>query len=363
MLDFSDAQLGRLFLPKLIDLARKAIDQLGRPLILMEVCGTHTVAISRSGLRSLLADHMELRSGPGCPVCVSDQSDIDRIIALARVPGVIIATFGDMVRVPGTESSLEKERALGARVEICYSPREALSIAKGNPKNEVIFVGVGFETTMPAIALTIAEAEKQGLSNFTVLSIHKRVPPAMEVLLNDPELRIDGFILPGHVCTITGRKVFDFISSEYCIPAVIAGFEATDIMQAIYLLLHQIIRGEAKTTIGYTRLVHEDGNEKARMIIDEFFESADAPWRGFGSIPGSGMALRAIHQRFDAVRKFPIEVPPSSPPEGCACGEVLRGKFKPRDCPLFGEVCTPSTPVGPCMVSSEGACAAYYQYE
>jgi len=224
-------------------------------------------------------------------------------------------------------------------------------------------VGVGFETTMPAIASTIAEAERQALNNFTVLSIHKRVPPAMRVLLDDPELRIDGFILPGHVCTITGRKVFDFISSEYRIPAVIAGFEATDIMQAIYLLLQQIIQGEAKTTIGYTRLVHEDGNEKARMIIDEFFESADAPWRGFGSIPGSGMALRAIHQQFDAARKFPIEVPQSSPPEGCACGEVLRGKFKPQDCPLFGEVCTPSTPVGPCMVSSEGACAAYYQYE
>ncbi|OPY82000.1 MAG: Hydrogenase expression/formation protein HypD [Syntrophorhabdus sp. PtaU1.Bin153] len=362
MIAFSDAHLGRIFLPKLIDLAHKTTDRLGRPLILMEVCGTHTVAISRSGLRSLLADHMELRSGPGCPVCVSDQSDIDRIIALARLPGVIMATFGDMVRVPGTESSLEKERALGARVEICYSPREALSLARDNPKNEVIFVGVGFETTMPAIALTIAEAQKLGLNNFTVLSIHKRVPPAMKVLLDDPELRVDGFILPGHVCTITGRRVFDFISSEHHIPAVIAGFEPTDVMQAIYLLLQQITRREAKTTIGYTRLVHEEGNEKARMFIDEFFEPVDAPWRGFGSIPESGMALRTIHQRFDAASRFPIEAPPSSPPEGCACGEVLRGKFKPPDCPLFGEVCTPSTPVGPCMVSSEGACAAYYQY-
>lgn len=363
MLDFSNAHLGRLFLPKLIDLARKATDQLGRPLVLMEVCGTHTVAISRSGLRSLLADHMELRSGPGCPVCVSDQSDIDRIIALARLPGVIMATFGDMVRVPGTGSSLEKERALGARVEVCYSPREALSLACNSPDKEIIFLGVGFETTMPAIALTIAEAERQGLNNFTVLSIHKRVPPAMKVLLDDPELRIDGLILPGHVCTITGRKVFDFISSKYRIPAVIAGFEPADIMQAIYLLLEQIARGEARTTIGYTRLVHENGNEKARMIIDEFFEPVDAPWRGFGPIPGSGMALRAIRRQFDAARKFPVEIPPSSPPEGCACGQVLRGKRKPGDCPLFGEACTPSAPVGPCMVSSEGACAAYYRYE
>jgi hydrogenase expression/formation protein HypD len=361
--DFSNTEIGRKLLPKVIDLARHVTNRLGRPLVLMEVCGTHTVAISKSGIRSILAAHMELRSGPGCPVCVTDQNDIDTIVELSKIPGIIIATFGDMVRVPGTYSSLEKERALGATIEICYSPHDAIALAIQHPEQEIIFLGIGFETTIPTIALMLAAAIKQNVRNLSVFSVHKIIPPAMHVLLNDPELHIDGFILPGHVCTITGRRALDFISSEYYIPAVIAGFESIDIIQAIYLLLKQISAGESRTEIGYTRLVKETGNVKAQDMISGFFEPVDAPWRGFGSIPGSGLSLKANFAQYDTSQRFPVKVAKSLPPEGCSCGEVLRGKFKPKDCPLFGGACTPSTPVGPCMVSTEGACAAHYEYE
>jgi hydrogenase expression/formation protein HypD len=360
--DFSNTVIGRRLLPKVINLAKQVTNRLGRPLILMEVCGTHTVAISKSGIRSILAAHMELRSGPGCPVCVTDQSDIDTIVELSKIPGIIIATFGDMVRVPGTYSSLEKERALGATIEICYSPHDAIAFATQYPAREIIFLGVGFETTIPTIALMLAAAIKRNVRNLSIFSVHKIIPPAMYVLLNDPELHIDGFILPGHVCTITGRRVFDFLSSEYHIPAVIAGFELIDMIQAIYLLLKQISAGESRTEIGYTRLVHEEGNAKALDMINEYFQPVDAPWRGFGSIPGSGLSLKANFAQYNASQRFPVKVSKSLPPKGCSCGEVLRGKFKPNDCPLFGGACTPSTPVGPCMVSTEGACAAYYQY-
>lgn len=358
-----DLELSKQILKKVIKLAQIVEDTLGRHIILMEVCGTHTTAISKSGLRNILASHMELRSGPGCPVCVTDQTDIDRILEMARIPDVVIATFGDMVRVPGTHSSLERERAQGAQVEIFYSPHEAVVYAAQHQDREIIFLGVGFETTIPVIALSIAEAKKQGIKNYSVLSVHKLVPPVMRALLKDSELHIDGFILPGHVCTITGRKVFDFIASEYNIPAAIAGFEPADIMQAIYILLEQILHNEAHTVNGYARLVHEDGNKKAQDIMGEFFQTIDASWRGFGLVPESGLALRKGFSHYDAATRFPVEIPCSPPPEGCSCGEVLKGKLNPNECPLFAETCTPSNPVGPCMVSSEGACAAYYQYE
>lgn len=361
--DFSNSVLSKKLIAKVIKLAQEVASQLGRSLVLMEVCGTHTVAISKSGIRSILEPHMELRSGPGCPVCVTDQSDIDTIVEIAKIRGVTVATFGDMVRVPGTYSSLEKERALGATIQICYSPHDAIALAIQHPEQEIIFLGVGFETTIPTIALMLAAAIKQNVRNLSVFSVHKIIPPAMHVLLKDPELHIDGFILPGHVCTITGRRAFDFISSEYYIPAVIAGFESIDIIQAIYLLLKQISAGESRTEIGYTRLVHEENNVKAHELVTEFFTPIDVSWRGFGPIPGSGLALKAKYKNYDASQRFSVTIPKSLPPEGCSCGEVLRGKFKPKECPLFGGACTPSTPVGPCMVSTEGACAAYYLYE
>ncbi len=361
--NFPDPAWGKQILQKLIPLAQKVTQQLGRPVVFMEVCGTHTTAISRAGLRSLLSGLVELRSGPGCPVCVTDQRELDRIIALTRQPGVVIATFGDMLRVPGTCSSLEEERARGASVEIFYSPAEAVAFAARHPQKEVVFLGVGFETTAPAIALSIAAAKKEGLPNYSVFSVHKLVPPVMKVLLSDPGLSLDGFLLPGHVSTITGRKAFDFIAADYHVPAVIAGFEVVDILEAIYLLLGQILNGPPRVVNGYARLVREEGNRRAKEVMSAFFEPEDAFWRGFGLVGQSGLGLRKEYSFYDAAARYPGEVPEASPPKGCACGEVLKGKITPGSCPLFAKRCTPLNPVGPCMVSSEGACAAYYHYE
>jgi hydrogenase expression/formation protein HypD len=359
-----DPALGKRILSRLIPLAQDAALHLGRPVILMEVCGTHTMAIARSGLRSLLAGSLELRSGPGCPVCVTSQGDIDRIIALAAGrPDLVIGTFGDMLRVPGTNSSLEQERARGARVEIFYSPAEAVAFAAEHPQDEVVFLGVGFETTAPAVALSVAAAGSRGLKNYSVLSFHKTVPIVLENLLSDPELRIDGLLLPGHVCTVTGRKAFDFVAKKYNVPAVVAGFEPVDLMAAVYLLLKQIISGRAETINGYPRLVREEGNNKAKEIIKEYFKPVNVHWRGFGMVPQSGLALQESFSFYDAAVRFPVDVPESPPPRGCACGDVLKGKIASFDCPLFARRCTPLQPVGPCMVSTEGACAAYYQYE
>jgi hydrogenase expression/formation protein HypD len=357
-----EVALGKEILPQLILLAQKAARQLGRLPVFMEVCGTHTMVIARSGLRSLLAGYLELRSGPGCPVCVTGQEDIDRVILLARQPSVVIATFGDMLRVPGTISSLEQERACQARVKIAYSPAEAVTYAAEHPENTVVFLGVGFETTAPAIALSIAAAKNQGLSNYTVLSLHKLVPPVIKALLNDPETGVDGFLLPGHVATIIGREAFDFVAAGYRVPAVIAGFEPVDIMIAIYLLLKQILSGQAQTINGYPRLVQEKGNKKAKAIIKEYFELADVTWRGFGPVPQSGLRFKELYSLYDAATRYPLTVPFSSPPKGCACADVLKGKINSPACPLFADACTPLKPLGPCMVSSEGSCAAYYQY-
>jgi len=349
-------------LQKVIELCQALIPAKDRKIVLMEVCGTHTTAISKSGLRSLLSPYLELLSGPGCPVCVTDQDDIDRIVELTRHPQVVVATFGDMIRVPGTHSSLEKERAKGAAVEIFYSPHEAVTYAENHPDKEIVFLGVGFETSAPAIAMSMITAQDRKINNYSVLSFHKLVPPAMRVLLNDPEFSVDGFILPGHVAAIIGRKAFDFISTEYRLPAVIAGFESLDILDAIYILLHQLKDKRAQTLIGYTRLVHEEGNRLAQEIMERCFEPVDDVWRGFGPIPHSGLSIRKEFARFDAKIKFPIKVVPSASPKGCSCGDILKGKMKPMECRLYAKACTPSTPVGPCMVSSEGACSAYYQY-
>jgi hydrogenase expression/formation protein HypD len=352
----------RQLLDEVTRLADEAALKLGRTLRLMEVCGTHTTAISRNGLRSLMADRVEFRSGPGCPVCVTDQYDIDRIVALARVPGVVVATFGDMVRVPGTLSSLEKERARGATVEVFYSPHDAVTYAAGHPGEEVVFLGVGFETTAPVVGLSIEETDRQGLNNYSVFSVHKRVPPAIDALLGQGGTGVDGFILPGHVCAITGRTVFDFISSRYGLPAVVTGFEDSDILKGLSLLLSRIISGKAETMNGYGRLVRDEGNRKAQEALSRYFEPVSAPWRGLGLIPESGLAIRPGYARFDASLRFPLTVPYASPPEGCSCGAILKGTMEPADCPLFAHSCTPACPVGPCMVSSEGACAAHYRY-
>ena len=360
---FRDPAIGRGLLEKVIGRAQDVREKLGRPAVFMEVCGTHTVAISRAGLRSILGEYLELRSGPGCPVCVTDYADIDRMVAFASLPGVTVGTFGDMMRVPGSRTSLERQRAAGADVRVFYSPRDAVAYAAEHPEREFVFLGVGFETTAPGVAAAIAEARARGVKNFSVFSTHKVVPPAMRALIADPELRIDGFILPGHVTTIIGRRSFDFIAAEYGLPAVVAGFETLDIIDAVYHLLGQMLAGEARVENGYTRVVREEGNLRAQAQMAELFEAGDASWRGFGVIPESGLEIRAAYRDFDAAARFEVTVEPPRLPKECACGDLLKGKLTPRDCRLFGTACTPTHPVGPCMVSSEGACAAYYQYE
>ncbi|MBO8127737.1 MAG: hydrogenase formation protein HypD [Peptococcaceae bacterium] len=358
-----DPAISKGLLEKVILLAERVREKLGRPAVFMEVCGTHTMAISKAGLRSLLDGLVELRSGPGCPVCVTDYQDIDRMVAFSRLPGVTLGTFGDMVRVPGSTTSLEKEKAAGADVRVFYSPADAVQWAADHPEKELVFLGVGFETTAPTIALSLMQAQAQGVKNFSIYSAHKIVPPAMHALIAGPELKLDGFILPGHVSTIIGRKAFDFIAREYGLPACVSGFETVDILDALYNLLRQVDAGEARVDNGYTRVVRDEGNPRAQALLERYFDIADASWRGFGVIPMSGMEIKEAFRDMDAKVKFEVEVPETRVPKGCACGELMKGKLTPLGCRLFGKVCTPTNPVGPCMVSSEGACAAYYQYE
>ncbi len=348
-------------------LARGLIDSINRlaptrETTLMEVCGTHTVAIARNGIRTLMPDTVRLASGPGCPVCVTANRDIDAVIALAKVPGIVIATFGDMTRVPGSTSSLLKEQAAGADVRIVYSPLDALSIARENPDREVVFVGVGFETTTPLVAMSIKRAAAEGLRNFSVIGAHKNMPGALEVIVNDPALSLDALILPGHVSTIIGTAPYEFLAREYGIPGVITGFEPLDVLQGIAMILRQLHEGRAEIEIAYARGVMPQGNPVALAAIDEVFETVSATWRGLGEIPGSGYRIRPEFAAFDALARFSPIVEPTQEPKGCRCGDVLRAVIAPNECPLFRKVCTPENPVGPCMVSGEGSCAAYYRY-
>lgn len=329
---------------------------------LMEVCGTHTVAIARNGIRDLMPEGLRLASGPGCPVCVTCNRDIDTVIALARIPNVAITTFGDMTRVPGSTSSLLAEQAAGRSVEIVYSPLDALAFAKAHPEREVVFVGVGFETTTPLVAMAIKRAKAMGLSNFSVFAAHKNMPGALELLVGDPTLELDALILPGHVSTIIGAEPYRFLAEKYGIPGVITGFEPVDVLQGIAMLVRQLHEGRAEIEIAYARGVMPEGNPVALAAIDEVFEICTATWRGLGDIPGSGYRIRDEFANFDAVRRFEPDVEPTRDPKGCRCGDVLRARIAPNECPLFRTVCTPENPVGPCMVSSEGSCAAYYRY-
>lgn len=329
---------------------------------LMEVCGTHTVAIARNGIRGLMPEGVRLASGPGCPVCVTSNHDIDKVIALARVPEVTIATFGDMTRVPGSTSSLLAEQAAGRSVEIVYSPLDALRLAQEKPDRQIVFVGVGFETTTPLVAMAIKRARAMGLTNFTVYGAHKNMPGALEVIINDPALKLDALILPGHVSTIIGAEPYRFLAEKYGIPGVITGFEPVDVLQGIAMIMRQLHEGRAEIEIAYARGVMPEGNPVALAAIDEVFETCSATWRGLGEIPGSGYRIREEFADFDAMRRFQPDVEEVREHKGCRCGDVLRGIMAPSECPLFRKVCTPENPVGPCMVSSEGSCAAYYRY-
>ncbi|MBY4797639.1 hydrogenase formation protein HypD [Collinsella sp. AGMB00827] len=333
-----------------------------RPITLMEFCGTHTVSIGRYGFRSMMPSGIRLLSGPGCPVCVTVNHDIDHAIALARMENVTITTFGDMMRVPGSSASLAALKAQGHDIRMVYSPLDALELAQAHPDRELVFLGVGFETTTPTIAACILEAAERDLKNFSVLCAHKLTPPAIRAIAADPATAIDGFILPGHVSTITGVEPYRFLSDDFGLPGVVTGFEPVDILEGIAELVRMITSGTPHIANAYRRGVERAGNAVARAVVDRVFEPVDATWRGLGVIPQSGLKIRPDFARFDAALRFQVAVEPTVEPKGCRCGDVLRGRIFPNACPLFGKACTPEHAIGPCMVSSEGSCAAYYRY-
>ncbi len=336
---------------------------LDEPLRFMEVCGTHTVAIFQSGLRSLLPKEIVHLSGPGCPVCVTHESEVNAFLDLAGRKDVIIATFGDLMRVPGGRSiTLKSAQADGARINVVYSTFDALNLARENPGATVVFLGVGFETTAPTVAATVKMAKAEGITNFRVLSFHKLVPPALTALLADDSTSIDAFILPGHVSAMIGLEPYKFIGEEFKRPAVITGFEPVDILQALINLAEQRKEGRAEVLNLYRRVVSDHGNPKALEVMYEVFKPTDALWRGIGRIPQSGLEFSDEYSEFDAQAQFGLDIQESPPLPGCKCGDVLKGKIRPDQCPLFKKACTPASPVGPCMVSTEGSCAAYFKY-
>jgi hydrogenase expression/formation protein HypD len=379
---------------------------------LMEVCGTHTMAISGFGIRRAVDPRLRLLSGPGCPVCVTDQAEIDAAIDIARgglghdpkrrtfrscpAPGPVVVTFGDMIRVPGTRTSLEQEKAKGADVRVVYSALDGLRLAEAAPDRQFVFLGVGFETTAPTVAATVLAAQESGVRNFTVLPMFKTIPRALDAIASSDRVNVDGFILPGHVSTIIGTRPYEFLRDKYRLPSCVVGFEALDVLQGIYMLLTRMqedlghdpaprkrgqspgARGRAvqspfsghvprpKVEIQYKRSVRPEGNEKAQQVMETVLEPCDAVWRGIGAIPGSGLTFRREFSEFDARKRFRIakrRTPNAERRTACRCGDVMLGVIVPPECKLFAKACTPESPVGPCMVSTEGACAAYYKYE
>ncbi|MGD9209677.1 MAG: hydrogenase formation protein HypD [Desulfobacteraceae bacterium] len=348
------------------DICRHLVQQIHQisqhPIRLMEVCGTHTMAIFKSGLRTLLPETITLLSGPGCPVCVTAQDEIDAFVALSRKKEIILTTFGDLMRVPGSGSSLQKESAMGADVRMVYSTMDALTIAKENPDRQVVFLAVGFETTAPTVAAAILMAKQMAISNFSIYCAHKLVPPALFALMNQKQVQIDGLLLPGHVSAIIGCDAYQSFFDCYKLPCVVGGFEASDLLQAIVMLVTQIENRTPALENAYTRVVCRKGNPKARTVMATVFDIIDATWRGIGPIAQSGLCLKKEFKDYDARTRFNISITTTLEPAGCQCGEILSGIKIPPQCPLFQTVCTPVNPVGPCMVSSEGTCAAYYRY-
>lgn len=346
--------------------ARRLLDHIRarstRAVCFMEFCGGHTHAIFRYGLRQMLPPTVELRSGPGCPVCVTADGDLDRAIAIARLPNVILTTFGDMLRVPGSHGSLQEARAAGADVRLVYSTLDALQIAREHTDRDVVFLGIGFETTAPTVAAALLQAEAEGLERFYVLSLHKLTPPAMRAILDSGQVGLAGVIGPGHVTTVVGSGAWEFLPQEYRMPCAVAGFEPLDILRAVAALVEMAEEERAEVVNAYARSVRPQGNRVALEVMERVFAVDRAEWRGMGCVPQSGLVLRSEYARFDAALAFPVVVEPAPPHPGCRCGDVVRGVLNPPDCPLFRRVCTPARPVGPCMVSAEGACAAWYAY-
>lgn len=349
------------------DIAKKLAEQIAsmtdRPLKLMEVCGGHTHTIFKYGIEDLLPPNIEMIHGPGCPVCVIPLGRVDDAMSIAERPEVIFTTFGDAMRVPGSKTSLFGAKAAGANVRMVYSPLDALKLAKKNPDKEVVFFALGFETTSPSTAMTVLQAAKDGVKNFSVFCNHIMIVPALKALLDSPDLKLDGFVGPGHVSTVIGTRPYEFVANEYQKPVVVAGFEPLDILQSIYMLVKQVIEGRAEIENQYSRVVFRDGNRKALEVLSEVFAPRDYfEWRGLGSIAHSGMKLKPKYAAFDAELRFALPGLRIADPKACQCGEILKGVKKPWECKVFGTACTPETPIGSCMVSSEGACAAYYNF-
>ncbi len=353
--EYRDSKLAK----PLVEELRRAVS---KPLRVMEVCGSHTMAIFRNGIRSILPDGMQLVSGPGCPVCVTSASHMDAFIGMADRPGVRVAIFGDLFRVPGTHGSLAEASSRGAKVEIVYSPMDALELAVNNPGELVVFLGVGFETTTPGIAATILAAKNNNIKNFVVFSTQKTMPAPMEALLSDPALQIDGLLCPGHVSSIIGAGAWEPLAKKYKLACVVGGFETADLLKSLILLARQVGTGDIKVENVYPRAVAWEANQRAAKMVAEIFEPSDMDWRGLGRIPQSGLKIREKYAAFDAEVRLEITLPEAQEPKGCLCGNILKGMNTPRECPLFSSRCTPANPIGPCMVSSEGTCAAYHKY-
>lgn len=349
----------RKLIAKLSDRIREAVES-SRAYRFMEVCGTHTMAVFRFGLRELLPDRICLISGPGCPVCVTPNVYLDTALALSDRDDITIATFGDMMRVPGSRSSLEAAKSRGASIRPVYSTDDALDIARRDPDRQVVFLGIGFETTAPTVAASIIEAKREGIKNYSVLCGHKTMPEAMGALLKDRDIEVDGFLLPGHVSAVIGTGPYKFLASRHRMRCVVAGFEPIDIMQSILMLVRQ---SSPSVQVQYSRVIGRAGNVIARRLMDKVFEKTDSDWRGIGTVAGSGLRIRRAFSSFDAEARFRVRVPAPKEPKGCLCGDVLKGLKQPPDCPLFAKVCNPLHPIGACMVSVEGTCAAYYKYQ
>jgi hydrogenase expression/formation protein HypD len=361
--EFRDPQKAKALLAEIQTLVDGIPKAKERPLQIMEVCGGHTHSIFKFGIETMLPKEIELVHGPGCPVCVLPMGRVDDCIAMAEMPNVIFTTFGDAMRVPGSKKSLLQAKAEGCDVRMVYSPLDSLQIAKDNPEKEVVFFGLGFETTMPSTALTILQAEADGIKNFSLFCNHITIIPTIKAILDSPDLRLDGFLGPGHVSMVIGNAPYEFIANHYKRPLVVAGFEPLDVLQSIWMVLKQIHEGRSEIENQYNRIVPEDGNNVALGAIAKVFELREYfEWRGLGSIDHSGVKVRESYGMYDAERKFALPALKIADPKSCQCGEVLKGAIKPWQCKVFGELCTPETPLGSLMVSSEGACAAYYQY-
>lgn len=357
--EFRTPQIGAAIIQQIVSKAAN----IKRHLKIMEVCGGHTHAIFKYGIEEFLPPNIELIHGPGCPVCVMPKGQLDAAIFIAQQPGVILATFGDVMRVPGSRTTLLQAKAAGADIRMVYSPLDCLAIAQANPEREVVFFGIGFETTAPSTALTILQAQQENITNFSMFCNHVLVIPALAALMNNPDLQLDGFIGPGHVSMVIGSNPYNFIAEKYGKPVVVAGFEPLDILQATLMLIEQIADNRVEVENQYNRLVEPAGNQVALKAIQEIFTTRDCfEWRGLGEIPLSALRIRSEYAQFDAETKFDIPHHRVSDHKACACGEILQGTLKPWQCKVFGTACTPENPLGACMVSSEGACAAYYKY-